>query len=761
MPILRSFVRFVLYVAVAALYSSSALAQPKPLYQKNQELPPKGYKQQGARKQPHPASWFGSERPPNLPKDMDSLESGRIHPGGDTAEYLIRTNQLEKAIHYGLEELSSSEKTGDIRREGQAYVTLATAYGLQDYTVMAMHYINKFQELDVKDRDLNLGISKVLNKLGIELLDFKTVQKLLVILEELHNQDLSDQDHHLTSLALAQTYLNLAYINRHQNKPDESDSLLAIGKNYLSYSIQEDPLRPVKAPMFYLKGFLGVGKIRADYARFEGDFELALQLHKQELRKVRRVNHKSALVRIHMHLGEDYYHLFQFDDALLHLNVSQAIVGKSIDNKTGSLRLGIMDLLARVHHSLGNKDSALYYYHEVNRLNKLKARQKSSQSAQELRIKYETEKSEEELFRQKTANSRQKQTIYFLLALVILVTLIIVILYRTYLQKKKANLELLAKNQKISDQADELENLSKFKEGLSAMIVHDLKNPLNAIINYADEKPSKELMLRVKNSGKRMLHMVLNILDIQKFEETKVISTLQPHNLLQLIETSIDEVRYLSDRQNISIKIMGNENYEVNIDTDLTQRVLVNILSNAIKYSDLNSQVKISSKKKGEKMVLITVVDQGQGIPKDELPNVFKKFWQLNSRKLGDVRSVGLGLTFCKMAIESQGGNIWMDSELGYGTTVYFTLPLLQQLSSERSKVQQQARYDFDQKTISYLKVFTERLSQYEIHQMSELLGTINEIEEGVNPGIAEWKAKIENAILASNQDHLYELIQL
>jgi two-component system, sensor histidine kinase and response regulator len=111
-----------------------------------------------------------------------------------------------------------------------------------------------------------------------------------------------------------------------------------------------------------------------------------------------------------------------------------------------------------------------------------------------------------------------------------------------------------------------------------------------------------------------------------------------------------------------------------NVDRDITHRIFVNLLGNAIKFSPGGTTIDIGISSIGTD-VRVTVIDQGYGVPPDYHQRIFEKFGQVESRKEGKMYSTGLGLTFCKLAVEAHGGRIGLESEVGKGSTFWFTLP--------------------------------------------------------------------------------------
>jgi hypothetical protein len=194
------------------------------------------------------------------------------------------------------------------------------------------------------------------------------------------------------------------------------------------------------------------------------------------------------------------------------------------------------------------------------------------------------------------------------------------------------------------------------------------------------------------------------------------------------------------------------------IDIDLINRVLVNLLTNAIKYSPMNSQIKIHLTT-NQQVAKVGIKDEGIGIAPEKQALVFHKFVQLEAKKLGDMRSSGLGLAFCKMAMEAHTGEIGLLSQEGHGAEFWFTLPLANQetLVSETiptSPTHQKMLSEQDkQHLISYLPALKE-LQVYYSTALEEELSKISFNSDALR----DWEMRLQNAIFAMNQE-LYEQI--
>ena len=393
--------------------------------------------------------------------------------------------------------------------------------------------------------------------------------------------------------------------------------------------------------------------------------------------------------------------------------------------------------------------------------------------SQEYAIKYRSQQKEEKIKAQREANKKQQAFIISLLLGTLLILLITASVIKSNMEKKKANLELAQKNKEISHQSKELEKLSKFRETLSTMIVHDLKTSLSAVINLSRQREiSGEKLFDIHRAGKKMLDMVLNILDVHKFQETKVQLHKASVKISDMIHQSIQDLSHQQVEKNIGVHVDHSHDYLLEVDQDLIERVISNILSNAIKYSPVNATINIWFHEDKKGMLKVWIKDQGAGIPSDSIEMVFDKFWQHHSKKMGDIRSVGLGLTFCKLTILEHGGEIGVESELGQGSSFYFTLPYYIKIEEETSIAQNELTpttsadsqsndsQNINEEIFAYLMPFLEKIKNYSIRESVDLMTILDQIEDR-DEYIKSWKSKMENAVIFGNEEQFETLLNI
>jgi signal transduction histidine kinase len=231
-----------------------------------------------------------------------------------------------------------------------------------------------------------------------------------------------------------------------------------------------------------------------------------------------------------------------------------------------------------------------------------------------------------------------------------------------------------------------LQDQEHLRDALIEFLVHDLRSPLTNIISGLETllvstednltPEDRELIEMALIGAHRLLTMVNSILDLRKLEEGKFPLYLKEFEPREAVGEAIRQVQLWARQSNINLQV----DFELNVpekmiaDRWVLIRILVNLLSNALKYTPSGGTIKVRVFM-DDGWVHFSVADQGPGIPKEYLDRIFDRFVQVEARKAGAAVGTGLGLTFCKLAVEAHGGRIWIESEVGKGTTVHFVLP--------------------------------------------------------------------------------------
>jgi len=228
----------------------------------------------------------------------------------------------------------------------------------------------------------------------------------------------------------------------------------------------------------------------------------------------------------------------------------------------------------------------------------------------------------------------------------------------------------------------ERQYMEELREDLSAMIYHDLRSPLANIISSLDilrtmlpsEPPEAVQLVDIaQRSSDRLQRLISSLLDVHRLESGQQLTDKKKVNINALIDESVEITTpaAISRQITISKEILGTLP-DVNGDNDMLRRVVVNLLENAIKFSPMRSGVLVAAKQSG-KDITVWVEDHGPGIPADQKERIFTKFIRLHSE--GTTKGFGIGLAFCRLAIQAHGGTIWVENTEEGGSRFLFTLP--------------------------------------------------------------------------------------
>lgn len=223
------------------------------------------------------------------------------------------------------------------------------------------------------------------------------------------------------------------------------------------------------------------------------------------------------------------------------------------------------------------------------------------------------------------------------------------------------------------------------QEEMTSFIVHDLRSPLaSMLISYqlleeADEDDERERRMALDFGLKSAYHMqslIDSLLDLERLGAGQMPVHRHAVPIRNLLDQSLEQVTLIAGHQQIDLQVEGPAHQaRISVDPELTVRVLVNLLTNAINFSPSESTIVMEVRTFDPDCYLFRISDQGPGIPREWRQEAFRKFGQVHARKSGAPVGSGLGLTFCKMAVEAQGGDIWIEEGARGGTDVCLTLP--------------------------------------------------------------------------------------
>lgn len=197
------------------------------------------------------------------------------------------------------------------------------------------------------------------------------------------------------------------------------------------------------------------------------------------------------------------------------------------------------------------------------------------------------------------------------------------------------------------------------------------------LLDYADRlgpEEKEEQLQSIERATDRLTELVDHLLDMPRLE-AGLLSLEKAHtSISKLIQGAVAETQLRTPSHQIVSKL-EKRLPTVSVDARRIRQVLDNLIDNAIKYSEEGTEVRVEAGRVGSEL-RISVTDQGRGIPAEELGNVFDRMYRIEQRQTPEVGGIGLGLAICRGLVEAHGGRIWAESEVGKGSTFYFTLPI-------------------------------------------------------------------------------------
>ncbi|MFH0778566.1 MAG: ATP-binding protein [Candidatus Eisenbacteria bacterium] len=245
----------------------------------------------------------------------------------------------------------------------------------------------------------------------------------------------------------------------------------------------------------------------------------------------------------------------------------------------------------------------------------------------------------------------------------------------------------------------ELKELDRMKSDFLSSVSHELRTPLTAIRAYSEtllncrdvsEEKRQSFTRIVLEQTERLTLIIEDLLDLSRAEAGKLRLDLQPVDVQEAIEASLDTVLPIAERKGVDIQLEPlREERCVLADKERLVQILVNLLNNAVKFTNSAGVIRLRAVPVSSGMcheappgaehafLCVTVSDSGIGIPEKELGHVFDKFRQVANGAGGKPCGTGLGLTICKELVEKMAGHIWVESTVGEGSEFHFTLPLV------------------------------------------------------------------------------------
>lgn len=402
----------------------------------------------------------------------------------------------------------------------------------------------------------------------------------------------------------------------------------------------------------------------------------------------------SRTIYIIGNLAENYLYMGQYDSA-------QIFGEKQLELAREAALISEQKVayftLAQIYDSLGNykksKESLLGYI----AVNDTIFSQQKSEQIELLRITYETEKKEKEieLLAGEKQNAEFRRNLYGIIAMLVFV--IGAVVYNQQRLRSLKNRQLLEKEKEID----------RMKSRFFANISHEFRTPLTLILGPIDDLISKidqveikrQLRIMQRNAG-RLLDLVNQLLELSKIESGKLKLNLSKSDIIPVIKGVAMSFHSLAEQKNIDFElIISDTRLELSYDRAKVETILTNLISNAFKFTPEYGHISVDARivknesQHHREFLRITVTDSGQGIPEEEIHQVFDRFYQADNNQLMQHEGSGIGLALTKELVELHGGTIVAENMDGKGARIIVELPMDRGSGAEQQNVTREPSY--------------------------------------------------------------------
>jgi two-component system phosphate regulon sensor histidine kinase PhoR len=229
-----------------------------------------------------------------------------------------------------------------------------------------------------------------------------------------------------------------------------------------------------------------------------------------------------------------------------------------------------------------------------------------------------------------------------------------------------------------------IKQLENTRQEFVANVSHELRTPLSLIKGFVetllegakdDPEMTRRFLLTIEKHTDRLTYLIEDLLTISRLESGQIVMNLHSVELHTEVARVLDDLQSRAAEKRVAVENLVPAGLCARADADRLQQVLFNLVENAIKYGRNDGHVRIGGQALPESKVEVWVADDGPGIPHEARDRVFERFYRVDRARSRETGGTGLGLAIVKHIVQAHGGEVWVKSELGAGTTFFFTLP--------------------------------------------------------------------------------------
>ena len=629
-------------------------------------------------------------------------------------------HEYDSALYYYNLGMDIAVKQGNRKEASNFYQNMAMIYRQQAEYEKALGYYNKSLEIRKEIGELK-GMASVYNSLGI----LYNNQDNLTVALDYYQKALRAFEEFDDQMGIARTRQNIGLLYMKLNEPEKAVEYLLLSMayfekmNYLGYlfisynniGVIYKDLRQFDTAKIYLNKSLEASKRMNDKSnisrsqinlgnieKIQGHFERAKEYYTDALPYLEEKNDIKNLANLYFGLGSLHN---KFD--MFSAGRRWCEKGYELSNKHNFLEEKLLncECLTDANKNLGNISKAFAYLTEYYALRDTIQRLANMEELTRLELQYEFDKQhmvdslameedklKQELVYQEDLNAQktQRNAFMFVGAGVFIFALL---LYSRLLFVRRVNHKLEDKNKIIEREKLRAEESERSKERFFNNVSHEFRTPLTLILGPLDKIISKTKDIQLKydlnimqRNANRLYYMINELLNLYKLESGKIKLRARYQDIGQFVYRYIQSFEPLAQQKNIKLAFTADSKMlEVYFDSEKMEKVLGNLLSNAFKFVDAGGKVEVSVTRKSISAennyegVLISVADDGIGIPPDKIEHVFDRFYQVDESLSRNYEGTGIGLSLTKELVELHHGYIRAESKPGKGAAFYFFLP--------------------------------------------------------------------------------------
>ena len=614
---------------------------------------------------------------------------------------------FSKSKEYSEQALKLANEKNLRRAKIRANENIGSLYTISgDYTT-ALKYDNQALQLSLASHDSSF-ISRDYNNIADDYYDlgeydeayfyFTTSYQMASAMKDslrmavtLHNvgrvfKELGQYDRALNHLNLSKKisarikdYIGIAYADDEigdvllrQNKYDE-----ALKSLLLSLKSTKEQKEYILEPRTQAK-IANVFMHKADYAAALAYYDSANAFYA-------KTGNMFGIAEVLLGRGRVYMQQKKYDDAQKMMERSAAIA-QEINARV--LEIQCYNTLSTLLEMKGEYKKSLKYFQQFKQLEDSLFSQETQEKLLKDQVRFETQSKDSQIaalnLRQTAQEDELKKQEFVRNILVVVMALsgiLLVTVYRSGRRRKQINMLLLRHQEEMEKRSEELERLNQVKDKFFSIISHDLRSPINALagmLNLMDKGAvsPEDMPKHIRELKARFNHtrtLLNNLLDWTLLRMDKLNLSASKIELHKIVDENIQLLGSIQDKQ---IELVNNvPNDAVGYaDSNTTNLVIRNLMTNAIKFTNDGGQVTIAAEERGPQWVF-SVKDNGIGMTPDVLKILFDKTAPYTTRGTANEKGTGLGLILCKEFVEKNGGKIWVESTEGVGSTFWFTLP--------------------------------------------------------------------------------------